>query len=374
MSQARSPLLVLPSRCSGLAQGSALPQPTHSTSSPDVDVAGLIAAAELALKEPLRSVMDKPAAPVSGDKHDYWSLAIYWWPDPTKADGLPYVNRDGQVNPEVKQYDRPTAEKATNAITCLVQAAGVSGRRDFLDRAGQQMATWFLDPATRMNPHLRYAQFIPGICEGRCYGIIEWSMLLPWMLEAWAPVSHLAFTERQNAALDAWLGLFLDWLLESDHGRDEARRVNNHAVYYDLLVVYLMLWLGRKDEARALLREVPANRIVTQIEPDGSMPHELARTLSYSYTAMNIEGFMHLAMLGRHVDVDLWHWQSADGRGLRQALRYLFDLVCGGQPWPFAQIKPADYGMAQRLIRQAGVVYGPPFDADALVTTEPRTQ
>src|SRR5580698_1413289 len=46
------------------------------------------------------SVMDKTGLPPSGDKHDYMSIAPYFWPDPSKPDGLPYINKDGQHNPE----------------------------------------------------------------------------------------------------------------------------------------------------------------------------------------------------------------------------------------------------------------------------------
>src|SRR6185437_12347626 len=37
------------------------------------------------------SVMQKTAIPPSGDKHDYMSIAPYFWPDPSKPDGLPYI-------------------------------------------------------------------------------------------------------------------------------------------------------------------------------------------------------------------------------------------------------------------------------------------
>src|SRR5258705_14014715 len=39
----------------------------------------------------LESVIEKMAIPPSGDKHDYISLAPYWLPDSSKADGLPYI-------------------------------------------------------------------------------------------------------------------------------------------------------------------------------------------------------------------------------------------------------------------------------------------
>ena len=60
----------------------------------------LIADVDKLLTKGPYSVMDKKQVPPSGDKHDYVSQGPYWWPDPTKADGLPYIRKDGLVNPE----------------------------------------------------------------------------------------------------------------------------------------------------------------------------------------------------------------------------------------------------------------------------------
>ena len=57
--------------------------------------------ADRALTEGPWSVVDKPVVPPSGDKHDYLSLARYYWPNPNTPDGLPYISRDGEVNPEI---------------------------------------------------------------------------------------------------------------------------------------------------------------------------------------------------------------------------------------------------------------------------------
>ena len=37
--------------------------------------------------------------PPSGNKNNYASYSRYWWPDPAKADGLPYIRRDGETYP-----------------------------------------------------------------------------------------------------------------------------------------------------------------------------------------------------------------------------------------------------------------------------------
>jgi hypothetical protein len=47
------------------------------------------------------AVTSKSQTPPSGDKHDYMSLARYFWPNPATANHLPYVQRDGQSNPQI---------------------------------------------------------------------------------------------------------------------------------------------------------------------------------------------------------------------------------------------------------------------------------
>ena len=51
----------------------------------------LLKEADKTLAGPTYSVVNKPFSPPSGDKHDYMSLSPYWWPDPSKPDGKPYI-------------------------------------------------------------------------------------------------------------------------------------------------------------------------------------------------------------------------------------------------------------------------------------------
>jgi hypothetical protein len=67
----------------------------------------LLNVANSTLTNPLKSVMDKPGIGPSGDKHDYLSLATYYWPNPDTADGLPFVARDGFANPTNANFDTP---------------------------------------------------------------------------------------------------------------------------------------------------------------------------------------------------------------------------------------------------------------------------
>src|SRR5918996_3977440 len=143
----------------------------------------LIADADRALQAGPFSVMDKQRVPPSGDKHDYISMGPYWWPDPAKPNGLPYIRKDGQRNPETQQdYDSPRLRRMTDAVNTLALAYYFTRDERYAGHAARLLRTWFLDPATRMNPNLEYAQAVPGVTPGRGFGIIE-TRELPRLLD-----------------------------------------------------------------------------------------------------------------------------------------------------------------------------------------------
>jgi len=137
----------------------------------------LIVAAEKALKEPLVSVMDKTQMPPSGDEHDYLGLALYFWPDPNKSDGLPWIRKDGQVNPLTRRnnVDEPTKDKMFDSTKHLAMAYYFSGDKKYANGAVEILQTFFINPDTKMNPNLNFAQGVPGVNTGRCFGIIEFA-------------------------------------------------------------------------------------------------------------------------------------------------------------------------------------------------------
>ena len=110
-------------------------------------------------------------------------------------------------------------------------------------------------------------------------------------------------------------------------------------------VAGLALFVGKNEIAKKAI-ESAKTRLVKHIEPDGKQPHELARTKGFSYSAMNLNGFFNLADLGRAVGIDLWNFQSEDGRSLRRALDFLAPFADPNKKWEHKQIGDADYQMA----------------------------
>lgn len=311
------------------------------------------------------SVTDKTVLPPSGDKHDYMSLGPYWWSDPKKPDGLPYIRRDGEVNPEGDSYDRRPLGQMTSAVETLALAWYLTGNEPYADHAARLLRVWFLDQATRMNPHLEYGQAIPGVTQGRGIGIIDTAQLSR-LVDAVGLLSNApAWTAADQRGLESWFGQYLTWLMDSSHGRDEARTENNHATWYDVQVAVFALFTGQESIARRVLEQAGTRRIAAQIEPDGRQPLELARTRSFDYSSMNLRGMFELAALGQHVGVDLWNFQTADGRSIRRALDWLLPFATGEQPWSHRQIHDLDPQRLVPLLRRAAVIYAEPRYARA---------
>jgi len=315
----------------------------------------LVKDSDKALKQKPLSVMDKALRPASGDTHDYFSFGIYWWPDPSKPDGLPYIQKDGQRNPASREGVDATAFASTNhAVATLGLAYFFTGKDAYAEKATELTRVWYLNEATRMNPNMNHAQAVPGKNDGRGVGLIEAEHLTDFMDGIAMIRSSAAWTDADEASLTKWLGDFYQWLRTSKNGLDQEKAGNNHGVYYDALASHLALYLGKKEEAKARLEKALVRRLDAQIEPDGKQPLELKRTISFSYTVFNLNAFLQLATLGESVEVDFWKHRGPKGQSLQAALDLLVPYADPEKPWDLGQqIKSADRTTMLPFFQQA---------------------
>ncbi|WP_433917807.1 alginate lyase family protein [Streptomyces canus] len=292
------------------------------------------------------TVVDKPRPAPGGDVHDYLSQAPYWWPSQTPtADnpwGCPYVQRDGERNPEVDSgTDRQDVEKVFDSTYDLSLAWYYTGEKRYARKAGQVLRTWFLDPATRMNPHLEHAQFIPCKYDGRAIGIIDFSQSYTSVLDALALLDTGApgWSGKDRAGMTEWNTDFLGWLKDSDFGKQEAAAANNHGTFYDMLLAGLAYATGDKALARRTVLDARGKRIAPQIAADGSQPQELTRTRSWHYSTFDLVAYTRLAAIGRHVGVDLWAYRGPDGQSLFRAVDYLLPAATAAAAWPHPELE-----------------------------------
>lgn len=291
------------------------------------------------------SVMHKSGVASSGDKHDYLSLAPYFWPDPSTADGLPWIRRDGEVNPDTRNNttDKNELDSFFNAVGLMGEAFYYSHKKEYADKAVALINTWFLNPSTKMNANLNYGQGIPGINDGRPFGIIEFGGISQVITTLELLNNAKALDIITEKGMNEWLTSYANWLQTSETGLLESTRENNHGTHYDLQLYGILLYLGEKEQVRDKLETVTKKRIATQIQPDGSQPHELARTKSFSYFTMNLSALTKLAWIAQRVEVDLWNYKTEDGRGIKTAYEFLIPYATGDKAWTYQQIKHVDY-------------------------------
>ncbi|WP_221029590.1 alginate lyase family protein [Actomonas aquatica] len=264
---------------------------------------------------------------------DFLSMGDYWWPNPHTADGLPYVRRDGESNPDAFFAHRLMMRELRNHVASLAAAYDLTGDDRYAAAATAQLHAFFVDPATRMNPHLRFAQAIPGVTPGRGIGIIDTLHL--------AEVALAARVLPASPALDAtrqWFADYLAWMLTSKNGRDEATTLNNHSVAYWLQVAAFATLTGETTALDRARTEFTTVLLPGQLAPDGSFPRELVRTKPYGYAIFQLDNVALLTELLSTPEQNLWEWSLPDGRSVAAAVAFMAPYLADREAWPY----PAD--------------------------------
>ena len=284
------------------------------------------------------SVMDKKNVPPSGDKHDYMSQAPYYWRDPNSPSGK-YVRRDGERNPESNvDSDAGRLAKVCTSVHTLGLAYYFSGDEKYAAKAAELMRVFFLDLATRMNPNLNFGQGVPGEADGRPTGLIGARGLADLVDGIGLLAGSKSWTTEDQTKMTGWAKDYFHWLTTSKIGLGEDAALNNHGTFYDVQAVSVGLFIGDTNFAREKLLAARTKRIANEIEPDGKMPRELARTLSFNYSVFNLRAEIELAELGRVAGVDLWHYESKDGRSILKAAEFLAPFADADRKWAYRQI------------------------------------
>ncbi|MEN0052144.1 MAG: alginate lyase family protein [Mucilaginibacter sp.] len=322
-------------------------------------VTPLIANADSLLNTgPYSVTFNKTKVAPSGDKHDYVSQAPYWWADSSKKDGKPYIRKDGRRNPEIYLlHDDSQMGQLCSSVQQLTLAWYFTGNEKYTQKIKTLLQVWFIAPATRMNPNLNYAQYIPGLNDGRGIGIIETAGLtvIPDMLAVLQ--SNPNINSSLVSGVKQWYKQYLNWLLTSKNGKSEQNQINNHGTYYDMQVVDFALFTGNNALAKSTLQSSTIPRIDQQFTTDGAQPLELIRTKSWGYANMNLWGWCRLAKMAELVNVDLWHEQTIDGKGIKTAINWLIPYALNKKTWNHEQIEPITYGTFTRIVHAAADVY-----------------
>lgn len=160
-------------------------------------------------------------------KHDFFSEGDYWWPDPKDPSG-PYIRRDGMSNPDNFGAHRDALLRFSVEMPALMAACVLTHDARYSRKAIAHLRAWFLDPETRMNANLQYAQAIHGITPGRGTGVIDTLHLVEVARAVEKLTAAHDFTDADRAGVKGWFGDYLNWMTTSKNGIEERDAKNNH--------------------------------------------------------------------------------------------------------------------------------------------------
>lgn len=309
---------------------------------PEKVLNALRATADEMLTLPAVSVVARNQHPLDGNRHAYASMGPYWWPNPDTSDGLPYVRRDGEKNPETIESE--TYEVMATRAHTLALAAFYFENMAYAQKAVEALSVWHLDEATYMEPHARFAQSVPGVCEGRGIGLIDFSH----SHEVFDAVAILEAMDEISPAtaegLRKWYCTFIDWMLTHEQGIAEDIHHNNHGTWYDVQVLSAALFTGREYLAKRVMLLAYDRRLKAHIMPDGKQPHELERTRALNYSLYNLMALSFIANMAsrmgetRYLSSD----ESTKEPLLKMAYDFLIPHCIDPETSPYAEIDPHD--------------------------------
>lgn len=92
----------------------------------------------------------------AGTKNDFYSEGDYWWP-----------------NPDNFKAHRKAIIRLNHVAGSLTSAYIITKDETYLKKLVPHLEAWFVNPDTKMNPNLLYAQAIKGKVTVRGIGIID---------------------------------------------------------------------------------------------------------------------------------------------------------------------------------------------------------
>lgn len=312
----------------------------------NIDRKGVVQSADKFCEMQPVAVTDKAVAR-SGNKHNFEALSIYFWPDEGDPKG-PYVVRDGQPNPEYKQYDLPRLEELVKRTGALSKAFYVTGDEKYYEAFCRQIDAWFLTKATRMVPDFEYNQFIPGRNGGKgcSAGLIDAYNFVN-VLEAVRLVeSKQSLGSSRTKKLKRWFRSFSDWMQTSELGQQEAKATNNHGSTYDITLFVMCQYVGNYRMCNEIVENFAEKRIYPQITEDGKQPEELKRTKAFNYSVYNLQHMVDFCVILKNLGID---YIEGEGSRIKTAIDYLDQFVGHREAFPYQEI--GDWEQQERNVR-----------------------
>jgi hypothetical protein len=296
----------------------------------------ILTQADWAMQQAPVTVTANSSSRSQGTIHDFYSEGDYWWPDPANPDG-PYIQKDGMTNPDNFVAHRLAMIRFSKIIGSLASAYILTKDTKYVTHAFRHLEAWFVNPTTRMNPSLLYAQAITRKVSGRGIGIIDTIHLME-VAQGIIKMEKSANVDKKLLAdIKNWFADYLTWLTTHPYGKEEMEAKNNHGTCWVMQVASF----AKLTDNQTLL-EFCRNRYKTVLLPkqmaaDGSFPLELNRTKPYGYSLFNLDAMVMICQILSTEQDNLWEFKAPEGQTMRKGIEFMYPYVADKTQWPFKQ-------------------------------------
>ncbi len=270
----------------------------------------------------------------AGGPHDFYSEGDYWWPDPENPGG-PYIQKDGQSNPDNFSSHRHAMIRLSEHTATLTSAWLLTGEEKFAAKTTEHLVAWFADSATMMNPNMLYAQAIWGRHTGRGIGLIDAYHFVEVARSAKILTENQMISEKQAGKIKSWFAEFLEWMTSHQYGIDEMNAKNNHGTCWVATAAAMATLTGNTEILQFCSERFKTVLLPSQMAEDGSFPLEIRRTKPYGYSLFNIDAFCNVAQILTSSGENLWEFKTADGKSLKKGMEFIYPFITDKSTWPF---------------------------------------
>ena len=291
----------------------------------------LLKSADKLLDGPNYTVVDKTIIPPGATANDFVSISSKAWPSESSSDGFPWAKKD-ETNPDTKtdKVDRARINDMGKAVYTLSQAYYFSGNVDYATKSAIMLKTWFLANKTRMNPHLQYAQTIPGVDKRSSSGIMDGRAIPYQVLDSINLIrSSGVWSERFDQVMDQWLATYLEYLTGSKMGGSAAKKTDRNGSWYYLQTSALAWYL---DDQKVLKRQFKLAKDImkSQFNGKGGLVKELDRSSSLRDSCFSLEGLTGIAVIADKAGKKFWDLPSKKNSSIGKGINYIMPAVVSG--------------------------------------------
>lgn len=294
----------------------------------------IIEEAEKSLHEQPITITSYRSTRSAGGIHDFYSEGDYWWPDPMNPNG-PYIQRDGETNPDNFVAHRKVMIRFSSIMGALASAYILTGDEKYAQHAFEHARAWLIDTASKMNPHMLFAQAIQGRVTGRGIGIIDMIQFME-VAQALIKLEQSTYARKQDyIGYRKWLSTYLEWVTTHAYGIDEKNALNNHGTCWTLQVASFARFTHDLSLIDTCKNRYKYQHLPDQMALDGSFPKELARTKPFGYSLFNLDAMSMLCQVLSDQKDNLWRFETADHKSIQKGISFLYPYVVDKTTWPY---------------------------------------